>query len=97
MLPVGRRQRTVRQRGAAADAEKAGGRYADGSFLRLPARSPVPSRSTPSLHQAIEVDPDQKVSGGPSARVDVDLVSNCPYGRGVILEIVVGVYAKRTA
>jgi hypothetical protein len=40
-----------RQRGAAADAEKAGGRYADGFYLRLPARFPVPSRSTPSLHR----------------------------------------------
>jgi hypothetical protein len=30
--------------------EKAGGRYTVGFSLRLPARSPVPSRSTPSLH-----------------------------------------------
>jgi hypothetical protein len=31
--------------------EKAGGRYAVGPFVRLPARFPVPSRSTPSLHR----------------------------------------------
>jgi hypothetical protein len=58
---------------------------------------PIANLEAPSIPEAIEVDPDRKVSGGPSARVDVDLVSNCPYDRGVILEIVVGVYAKRTA
>jgi hypothetical protein len=48
---AGRSHRRARQVAAVADAEKAAGHYTVGFCLRLPARFPVPSRSTPSLHR----------------------------------------------